>query len=113
VNTKWRQLLLKFWRARFFSPLGFLGRALVITAVFLAIHLARLRDYTSVLNGTVGPAAASWKTSAFFGIAYLVMYMAFVLLVPVLILAAAILELCGRLKGKNEPTLNSSPGKGQ
>jgi hypothetical protein len=113
VNPTWRQLILRFWRAESFSPLGFLARALVIAAVFLAVHLAGLRDYTSVLNGTVGPAAASWKTSAFFGIAYLVMYMAFVLLVPVLILAAAILEICGRLQGKNKPTLNSSPGKEQ
>ena len=91
MNMKWRQGLARFWRADFFSPQGFLARALVISAVFLAVHLAGLRDYTSVLNGTVGSAAAGWQTSAFFGVAYLVIYLAFVLLVPVLILAAGIL----------------------
>jgi hypothetical protein len=93
MNLKWKQRLVRFWRADFFSPQGFLARALVISAVFLAVHLAGLREYTSVLNGTVGPAAASWRTSAFLGVAYLAIYMAFVLLVPVLILAAGVLAL--------------------
>jgi hypothetical protein len=96
MNSNWKQRLVRFWRADFFSPQGFLTRALVISAVFLAVHLAGLRDYTSVLNGTVGPASASWRTSAFFGLAYLVIYLAFVLVVPVLILAAGILAVWRR-----------------
>jgi membrane protein implicated in regulation of membrane protease activity len=91
----WRQFR-ECWRADFFSPRGFLLRALLIAAVFLAVHLAGLRDYTSVLNGTVGPGSAGWKLSAFLGLAYLAIYMAFVILAPVLILAAAILALCQR-----------------
>jgi hypothetical protein len=91
MSLKWKQRLVRFWRADLFSPQGFLVRALVISAVFVAVHLLGLRDYTSVLNGTVGPGSASWRTSAFLGVAYLAIYMAFVLLVPVLVLAAGIL----------------------
>jgi hypothetical protein len=110
MNMKWKQRTVQFWRADFFSPRGFLARALVISVVFLAVHLAGLRDYTSVLNGTVGSAAAGWRTSAFFGVGYLVIYMAFVLLVPVLILAACILTVCIRLKEQSRRALNPCPG---
>jgi hypothetical protein len=96
MNVNLRQRMVQNWRSDFFSPRGFLARALVISAFFLAVHLAGLRDYTSVLNGTVGSASAGWKTSAFFGLAYLLAYLAFVLLVPVLILAAGILTVWHR-----------------
>ena len=109
MNMKWSQGLGRFWRADVFSPRGLLWRALVISAVYLAVDLAGLRDYTSVLNGTVGSAAAGWKTSAVFGLTYLVIYMAFVLLVPILILAAGILALGARLRRRSQPALNSSP----
>ena len=68
MNVNLRQRMVQNWRSDFFSPRGFLARALVISAFFLAVHLAGLRDYTSVLNGTVGSASAGWKTSAFFGL---------------------------------------------
>jgi hypothetical protein len=93
---KLTQRMAEYWRADFFSPRGFLVRAFVISAAFLAVHLAGLRNYTSVLNGTVGPGSAGWKTSAYFGVGYLVIYLAFVLLVPVLILAAGILAVWQR-----------------
>jgi hypothetical protein len=93
--TFWQRIR-RFWRADIFSPRGFLLRAGVIGAAFLALHLAGLRDYASVLNGTVGPASTGWKTSAFLGVAYLVVYMALVILAPILILAAGILSLWHR-----------------
>lgn len=71
-------------------------RALVISVVFLAVHWAGLREYTSVLNGTVGSTSTGWRTSAFFGVAYLIIYMAFIVLAPILILAAGILTVWQR-----------------
>ncbi|MGD1083357.1 MAG: hypothetical protein ABSA47_01245 [Verrucomicrobiota bacterium] len=91
----WQQLL-AVWRADFFSPRGFVLRAIFIAAAFAVAHLAGLRDYTSVLAGTVGPASAGLGISIFLGAAYLFLYMAFVILAPVLLLAAAILALCQR-----------------
>jgi len=94
----WQQLV-RCWRADAFSPRGFLLRALVIAGAFLAVHLAGLRDYTSVLNGTIGP-AADWRTSSFLGIAYLVIYLAFVIVAPVLVLAAGILTVWQRWQNR-------------
>jgi hypothetical protein len=91
----WRQFV-KYWRAEVFSPRGFLLRAAVIGAGFLAVHLAGLRDYTSVLNGTVGPGSANWRTSSILGVAYLIIYLAFVFVAPVLVLASGLLAVWQR-----------------
>lgn len=88
-------------KAKVFSPRGFVARALILSVAFLAAHLAGLREYTSILNGTVGPDAAGREMSAAFGLVYLVLYMAFVVLVPILLLAAGLLALWDRrLKNK-------------
>ena len=87
----WQQVLV-FWRANVFSPRGFVLRALVVAAAFLVVHIAGLRDYTSILNGTVGPGAGR-NLSAVLGIVYLVFYMAAIVFAPMLLLAAGILAL--------------------
>jgi hypothetical protein len=91
MNRKIWSEILRLARADFCSPCGLLVRAGVIAVIVLALHVAGLRDYTSVLNGTVGSTAAGWKTSVFLGVAYLLFYMAFVVVAPMFILAAAIL----------------------
>jgi hypothetical protein len=79
------------WRAEFFSPKDFVRRAFVIALFYLVVHLAGLREFTSLLNGTVGSVQLGWATSGFLGLTYIFVYLAFVLLVPVLLLAAALL----------------------
>ena len=96
MNMNLWQRIKRFWREGFFSPQGFLQRALVIGAGFLLVHLAGLREYTSVLNGTVGPESSGWVLSAFLGVTYIIIYLAFVILAPVLILAAGILAVWQR-----------------
>ena len=78
-------------RASFLSPKDLLQRAAAITAVYLLLHLAGLREMTSVLNGTVGSVALGWKLSGILAAIYIIFYLAFVVLVPILILAALIL----------------------
>ena len=80
-----------FQRADILSPKDLLQRAFAIAVIFLLLHLVGLREYTSVLNGTVGSVALGWKLSGFLAVIYIVAYLAFVVLVPVLILAAMIL----------------------
>ena len=41
------QRLRGLWRAEFFSPKDFIWRAVLISALFLIVHLLGLRDYTS------------------------------------------------------------------
>ena len=76
---------------RLLSPKGLLTRAAMLALVFLLCHAAGLREYTSVLSGTV-PAGATGRVIAV-GLAalYLFSYFAFVLLVPVMVLASPIM----------------------
>ncbi len=84
------------WQAEFFSPRGFILRAMFIGVAFLGVHLAGLREYTSVLNGTVGPGSANRELSVVLGVIYVAAYLGFVLLVPILLLAAGMLEFWQR-----------------
>lgn len=87
-KTFWQRLR-NVWHAEFFSPKDFVRRAILISLVFLIAHLAGLREFTSVLNGTVGAVGMSWEKSALLGFIYILLYLAFVLAVPILLLAAA------------------------
>ena len=87
----------KLWRADFLSPKDMLVRAVAIALLFLVAHLAGLREFTSVLNGTVGSTELGWGRSAMLGVGYVVLYLAFILGVPILILAAAISAALQRL----------------
>ena len=82
-----------FQRAEFLSPRDLLQRAAAICVIFLLLHLLGLREFTGILNGTIGSLALGWKLSAFLAVIYIVFYLAFVVLVPVLVLAAVILTL--------------------
>jgi hypothetical protein len=95
IKLFWQKLAI-FRRAEFLSARDLLQRALGISGLFLLAHLAGLREFTSVLNGTVGSLAAGWKLSSFLALVYILLYLAFVILVPVLVLAALILAVWRR-----------------
>lgn len=95
--------LRKLWRSEFLSPKDFLVRAAAIGLLFLIAHLAGLREFTSVLNGTVGSVEMGWGKSAFFGAAYILIYLGFVLVVPILVIAAAITAVLQKLFRSNPP----------
>jgi len=80
-----------FQRAEFLSAKDLLQRAIAISGLFLAVHLAGFREFAGVLNGTIGSLTLGWNLSAFLAVIYIVFYLAFVVLVPVLVLAAGIL----------------------
>jgi hypothetical protein len=92
-----------FQRAEFLSARDMLQRAAAISVMFLLAHLAGLREFTSVLNGTIGSLALGWNLSAFLAVIYIVFYLAFVILVPVLILAATLLAVWQRFRRKSPP----------
>jgi len=92
-----------FRRAEFLSARDMVQRAAAISALFLVVHLAGFREFTGILNGTIGSLALGWTLSAILAIFYIVLYLAFVILVPVLLLAAAILTVWQRLRKKLLP----------
>jgi hypothetical protein len=88
-NLSWQRLR-HLWQAELFSPKDFVRRAFLIGLVFLIAHLSGLREFTSILNGTTGSVGLTWEQSALRGFIYILLYLAFILLVPILLLAAAI-----------------------
>lgn len=92
-----------FQRAEFLSARDLLQRAVAISGLFLVVHLAGFREFTGVLNGTIGSLTLGWNFSAFLAVIYIVFYLAFVVLVPILILAAGILMVGRRLIRKSSP----------
>jgi hypothetical protein len=92
IKKIWQNLGL-FQRAEFLSVRDLLQRAGAIGGVFLVLHLAGFREFTGVLNGTIGSLTLGWNLSAFLAIIYILFYLAFVILVPVLVLAAFILKI--------------------
>ena len=101
IKLFWQRLGL-FRRAEFLSPKYLLQRAGANSVLFLVAHLAGLREFTSVLNGTIGSVAAGWKLSGFLALIYILLYLAFVILVPVLVLTAMILTVWRRWVRKKE-----------
>jgi hypothetical protein len=101
MNRNLWHRLAALWRADLFSPKDFVRRAVVLTIIFLAVHLAGLREYTTILNGTAASVELGRGMCAFLGLAYLFAYLGVALLVPILLLAAAMLAGWKRLsRGK-------------
>ena len=73
------------------SAKDMLQRAAAISVVYLLMHLAGFREFTGILNGTIGSLSLGWNLSALLAVIYIVFYLMFVILVPVLVLGAAIL----------------------
>jgi hypothetical protein len=89
-----------FRRGEFLSPRDMVQRAAAISGLFLLLHLAGFREFTGILNGTIGSLALGWDLSTFLAVFYIVLYLAFVILVPALLLAAAILMVYKRMREK-------------
>jgi len=84
-------------RAPFLSPLGFMMRALLLAVIFAFCELAGWREHTTFISGTVVSADAGINSSVTFGLIYMLAYFGFVLVAPILLLAAGILSLWQRL----------------
>jgi hypothetical protein len=89
-------LLRSVWKADAFSPTAFLVRAVIISALYCASELAGLREYTTFLSGTSANLSVSWQTAATLGLIHLLLYVAFILLVPVSLITAALLVAFNR-----------------
>ena len=89
-------------RADFFSSRDFIRHAALIAVLYGVVHLAGLREFTSVLNGTMGSVSLGWQASSVLGVAYILLYLAFVVLVPILILAAALIAVWEKFRRVNK-----------
>ena len=74
---------------------GFLKRAVLYSLAFGLAHLLGFRAYTSLLSGT----ASFGVLQCMFGTVYLVLYLGFVLLAPVLLIASGLLTAIALTSG--------------
>jgi len=81
----------KWWKPQFLSARGFVFCAVLIAFLYAIVTIAGLREYTSILSGTVGSVRFGWQISALLGFGYIFVYLAFVLLAPILLIAAVLL----------------------
>jgi hypothetical protein len=84
------------WKKRiitpgFLTPKGFVLRAAILAVVFATCHFVGWREHTSFLSGTAASASDALHASAILGVIYIAVYFGFVLVAPILLLAAAIL----------------------
>lgn len=82
-----------------FTPRGLLVRALVLAAIFAALHLAGLRSQTSVLCATLQEEGGRQFWGIFGAAAYIVTYLLAVVVAPILALAAGLLAGWNRTRG--------------
>lgn len=99
-------LLRRLWKADAFSPTAFVGRAVIIAVLFCVSELLGLREYTTFLSGTSANLNVSWQTAATLGLIHLLLYVAFILLVPVSLITAGLLlawhRWTSRLEAQNQ-----------
>jgi len=88
--------LRRLWRAESFSPEAFVFRAVCISALFASSQLFGLQEYATFLSGTSANLNLSWQTAAILGCVHLLLYVAFILFVPILLITAGLLAAWGR-----------------
>lgn len=100
-----RTLVTRFWDlcgADFFSPKDFVRHAVLIVVAFALIHALGLREYTSVLNGTVGSVEMDPDYAALLGIVYILFYLAAILLAPILLIAGGFIAVWHKLRARKQ-----------
>lgn len=102
------ELLRRVWMAGMFSPTAFLARAIIIALLFCASELAGLREYTTFLSGTSANLNMSWQTAATLGLIHLLLYVAFILFVPVSLITAGLLVVWHKWSSRNEAIVQSA-----
>jgi hypothetical protein len=83
--------LMRLFNAKLISPGGFVKLALLIGVAFGLVTCLGWREHTSFLCGTTAVLGMRFEDSALLGTVYLVAYHGFVLLAPILLIAAGIL----------------------
>ena len=104
MKQSWPAKLRSLLRAELLSPKGFLVRAFWLVVFFAVCHAAGLREHTTFLSGTAASADGNVNSSAVFGMIYLCAYFGFVLVAPILVLAAAMLMSWQRLVSRRNNT---------
>ena len=83
--------LMRLFQAKLISPGGFVKLAMLIGVAFGFVTCLGWREHTSFLCGTTAVPGMRLEDSALLGTIYLAAYHSFVLLAPILLIAAGLL----------------------
>ena len=108
MNT-FTRVLVRLWKADPFSAEAFVARAGLLALLYGVSELLGLREYTTFLSGTSANLNVSWQTAAILGLIHLLLYVGFILLVPVFLIAAGLLTAYGRLSSQRQSLQPPSP----
>ena len=101
LRTSWPRRILG---GGFSSPIGLVIRALLLALFYGVCELAGGREHTTFLSGTAVSSDRDVMASVVYGATYLAAYFGFVLVTPILLLAAAILTAAQRWLGEEPAT---------
>ena len=91
--------LRRVWKAETFSPIAFVARAVAVTTLFALSELLGLREYTTFLSGTSANVSMGWSLTSALGLTHLLLYVGFILLAPIFLIAAALIAAWNRWRG--------------
>ena len=92
--------LRRLWQAETFSPTAFVVRAIVVAILFCISELVGLREYTTFLSGTSANVNLGWQMASALGLIHLLLYVGFILLVPISLITAGLLAAWARWEGR-------------
>ena len=85
-------------RANFLSPKDLVRHAVLIVMLFAVAHVAGLREFTTIISGTVASPSLGVGMCAVLGVGYMALYFGTVVLAPILLLAAGLLLLWEKVR---------------
>lgn len=88
--------LRRVWQAETFSPTAFVARAIAVTMLFAVSELLGLREYTTFLSGTSANVNLGWSLTSVLGLTHLLLYVGFILLAPIFLIAAGLITAWNR-----------------
>ena len=83
------------YRAPIFSPVGYLWRAALLILALLVVTALGFREHVSLISGTAAFNTFGVRLRIVLGCTYIVLYLAAVVLGPILVIAAGILWTLG------------------
>jgi len=99
MSERKKSPLRQLFGTRLFTPAGFLVRAGQLAIAFFVVTAIGLREYTSILCGTLPSGDSPYAPfQVILAAVYLVLYFSAVLVVPVLVIGAGVMSMLLRVK---------------
>ena len=93
--------------AVFFSPKDFVRHAVLIVVLFAVVHLLGLREYTAMISGTMASPNLGAEACTLLAIIYMLFYFGAVVFAPILLIAAGLLVVWGKVRDSSHRHLPS------